>query len=379
MKKCHNKKKVLILDLVSQYKAIKKEIMPVIEQVMLRGDFILGRDVFLFEQEFAKYCKSKFCVGVNSGTDALFLALRSLGIGPGDEVILPVFTFIATALAVTYTGARPVFVDINEQTYNMDSAKIEEAVTNNTRAIIPVHLYGQSADMAPILALAKKYNLSVIEDAAQAQGAGYKMPGGDWRIVGSIGNIGCFSFYPTKNLGAYGDAGAVVTDNEDIYGKMLILRDCGRKTRYEHVTLGYNSRLDTLQAAILRIKLKYLDKWNALRKKRAALYSKELSSADVVLPQVADYARHVYHQYAVRVKNRGAVIAGLEKEGIGVLIHYPIPLHLQEVYSNLGYQKGDFPVAEKVTAEIISLPIYPNIDEKQIRLVTDSLKKIIKD
>lgn len=377
MKKRVNRK-IATLDLVTQYKSISKNIIPAIEEVMLRGDFILGKDVALFEQDFAKYCGAKFCVGVNSGTDALFLGLKSLNIGAADEVIVPAFTYIASSLAVTYTGARPVFVDIAEQTFNLDVPKIEKAITKNTKAIIPVHLYGQAADMQPILEIARKYNLKVVEDAAQAQGAKYKVPEGKWKIVGSMGNIGCFSFYPTKNLGAYGDGGAVVTNDEGIYKKLLMLRDYGRKSRYEHATLGYNSRLDTLQAAILRIKLKHLDAWNNLRRKKANLYNGQLkNNPGLRLPKEADYTRHVYHQYVIRVRNRDAVMAGLAKEGINVLIHYPIPLHLQEVYRGLGYNIGDFPIAERIAKEIISLPMYPELGDKQVKLISETLKRVV--
>ncbi|MFA5145050.1 MAG: DegT/DnrJ/EryC1/StrS family aminotransferase [Candidatus Omnitrophota bacterium] len=371
-------KRVLVLDLARQFKEIKKDILPAIGHTLSRGDFILGKDLALFEREFARYCGVKFCIGVNSGTDALFLGLKSLGIGAGDEVIVPVFTYIASALAVTYTGARPVFVDVDEQTYNIDVSKIEQAITKNTKAIIPVHLYGQPADMKPLSGIAKKHNLKIIEDTAQAHGSKYRISAGKWRLAGGIGDIGCFSFYPTKNLGACGDGGAIITDNEGIYKKLLMLRDYGRKSRYEHVSLGYNSRLDTLQASILRIKLRHLDKWNAQRRKKAGIYNKELKGCTgIILPKEDDYTKHVYHQYVVRVKNRDEVMAGLNNEGIGVLIHYPIPLHLQEVYRNLGYKKGDFPVAERVAREIMSLPMYPNLEDKQVRFVSKSLRNIV--
>ncbi|TRZ95037.1 DegT/DnrJ/EryC1/StrS family aminotransferase [bacterium] len=371
--------KVPVMDLVGQYKEIRKDVLASVERVMLRGDFVLGKEVAFFEKGFAKYCKSKFCVGVNSGTDALFLALKSLGIGVRDEVIVPAFTYIASSLAVTYTGATPVFVDIDEQTYNIDVTKIEGVITKNTKAIIPVHLYGQSAQMGEILSLARKHNLKVVEDTAQAQGAKYKTRDGKWKMAGGMGDIGCFSFYPTKNLGAFGDGGAIVTNNGDIYKKLLMLRDYGRSSRYEHVTLGYNSRLDTIQAAILRIKLDKLDEWNLLRRKNADLYNKELKKiADLILPYQAAYSYHVYHQYVVRLNKRDDVVERLKDNGIIALIHYPIPLHLQEVYRDLGYRKGDFPAAEKVASEIISLPMYPNLKYKQIKLVCECLRKAIK-
>jgi len=370
--------KVPFLDLSQQYKEIKKDLDIALRKVMLRGDFILGKEVALFEQEFAKYCNRKFAVGVNSGTDALFLALLSLGIGPQDEVIVPVFTYIATAFAVNFTGAKPVFVDIEEHTYNIDVNKIEEAITKKTKAIIPVHLFGQPADMQPILEIARKYNLKIIEDAAQAHGAKYKISENNWKKAGSIGDIGCFSFYPTKNLGAFGDGGMVVTDDESIYKKLLMLRDYGRRSRYEHVILGYNSRLDTIQAAILRAKLKHLDKWNRMRRKNAKIYIDELKGIkSIVLPCEADYAKSVYHIYAVRVKNRDRVIRELTKNGIGALIHYPIPLHLQKVYKPLGYKKGDFPIAEKVAQEIISLPMHPHLKNSQIKFIVEIIKNIV--
>lgn len=384
--------KIPFLDLNQQYREIKKDLDIALRKVMRRGDFILGKEVSLFEREFAKYCQRKFSVGINSGTDALFLGLLSLGIGRGDEVIVPAFTYIATSLAVSFTGAKPVFVDIDEKTYNIDVNKIKKAITKKTKAIIPVHLYGQPADIKPILDLAKDYNLKVIEDVAQAHGATYKygvlsiepcLPAGRYRVlrkkVGSLGDIGCFSFYPTKNLGAFGDGGMVVTDDEKIYKKLFMLRDYGRRSRYEHVILGYNSRLDTIQAAILRIKLRYLDKWNAMRRKNAKIYTNILRDIKgIITPYEVDYGKHVYHIYAVRVKNRNRVIRELTKNGIGVLIHYPIPLHLQKVYRTLGYKKGDFPVAEKVAQEVISLPMYPHLKEIQIKFIAGTLIKIFK-
>ncbi|MBU1090289.1 MAG: DegT/DnrJ/EryC1/StrS family aminotransferase, partial [Candidatus Omnitrophica bacterium] len=341
--------KIPFLDLKEQSKVIEKDVLRSLHNLMQRNDFILGRDLFEFEKEFAGFCESKFCVGVNSGTDALFLGLKSLDIGPGDEVIVPAFTYIASALAVTYTGAKPVFVDIDQVTYNIDTAKVKERISRRTKAILPVHLYGHPAEMFDILKLARKYNLKVIEDAAQAHGTKYKFPKGNWKIAGSIADIGCFSFYPTKNLGAFGDGGAVVVNSRNIYKKLLMLRDYGRKSRYEHVRLGYNSRLDTLQAAILRAKLKHLNHWNSLRRKNAGFYSKLLQEVEgVIIPKQADYAKHVYHVYAIRVKNRKQLLEEFARRGISALIHYPIPLHLQKVYEKLGYKKGDFPIAEKV-------------------------------
>lgn len=370
--------KIPFLDLSGQYREIKKDIDQALIAVMRRSDFILGKDVTIFEKEFASYCQRRFAVGVNSGTDALFLGLLSLGIGKEDEVIVPAFTYIASALAVSFTQARPVFVDIDERTYNIDVNKIKKAITKRTRAIIPVHLYGQPADMQPMLDMAKTYKLKIVEDVAQAHGARYKISKDRWQITGTFGDVGCFSFYPTKNLGAFGDGGMIVTDNEQIYRRLLLLRDYGRKSRYEHISLGYNSRLDTLQAAILRIKLRHLERWNELRRKNAKLYTEKLEGIDsVITPKEVNYAKHIYHIYAIRVKNRDMVVKRLTEKGVGILIHYPIPIHLQKVYKNLGYKKGDFPMAEKVAQEIMSLPMYPHLKESHIDFVVKTLKDIL--
>jgi len=366
--------KVPFVSLKNQYAEIKRELLPYLRSAVERSDFILGKDVQLFETDFARYCRRRFAVGVNSGTDALFLGLLSLGVGPGDEVIVPAFTYIATALAVTYTGAKPVFVDIDPCTYAMDVTRAGKAIGKKTKAIIPVHLYGHCVDMDPLLKIAKARGIKVIEDTAQAHGALYRKA-----KAGSMGDIGCFSFYPTKNLGAFGDGGMVVTDNEPIYRKLLMFRDYGRKSRYEHVSIGYNSRLDTVQAAVLRAKLPCLDRWNSLRRKNAAAYNRMLKGVDsITTPYEAEYAKHVYHIYAVRVKDRDAVAAELSRNGIGVLIHYPIPLHLQEAYAGLGYRRGDFPVSEAAAAEIISLPMFPHLRESQVRRVCSVLKRALK-
>ncbi|MCX5707598.1 MAG: DegT/DnrJ/EryC1/StrS family aminotransferase [Candidatus Omnitrophica bacterium] len=385
--------KVSFLNLVKQHKQIEGDLEKAVQKVMRGSHFILGDEVRFFEAEFAAYCKTKFAVGLNSGTDALFLSLLALGIGSQDEVIVPVFTFIATANAVTYTGAKPVFVDIDEKTYNIDPRKIEKAITKKTKAIIPVHLFGQSADMDPIMRIAKKHGLKVIEDACQAHGAEYKshvitqkriptppIASGASHTshvkVGSIGNAGCFSFYPTKNLGGFGDGGMVVTNEEKVYKKLLLLRDCGRRSRYEHVVVGYNSRLDSIQAAGLRVKLKYLDCWNKMRRYNAGLYDKFLEKAEgVVRPFAADYAEHVYHIYALRLKKRDKVIDRLKSAGVGVMINYPLPLHLQKAYSCLGYGWNDFPVAEQICREIISLPMHPLLTKNEIKYVSGALIK----
>lgn len=368
--------KVKFLDLRLQYLEIKKDIERPLSETFNRGDFILGKEEVIFEREFAKYCGSKFAVGVNSGTDALFLGLLSLGIGSGDEVIVPVFTYIASALAVTFTGARPVFADIKEDTYNIDVAKIQKLITKRTKAIMPVHLYGQCADMKPILDLAENHNIKIIEDAAQAHGAMYKAKGNQWRKAGTMGDLGCFSFYPTKNLGAFGDGGMIVTDNEQLFKKLLLLRDYGRISKYKHICVGYNSRLDTVQAAILRVKLRRLDEWNKLRRRNAEIYREGLKGVKgVILPVEADSSYHIYNVFAVRLKNRDGAMVELNKKGISAIIHYPIPLHLQKVYKNLGYKRGDFPIAEKVSREIVSLPMYPHLKESQIRFIVKAIKE----
>ncbi|NQT75362.1 MAG: DegT/DnrJ/EryC1/StrS family aminotransferase [Candidatus Omnitrophica bacterium] len=366
--------KVDVFTLKRQYEAIKGEIKGPIEKVMQSGGFILGEDVKLFEQEFAEYCGVKYGVGVNSGTDALFLACLACGIGKGDEVIVMPYTYIATTLAISMTGARPVFVDIDEKTYNIDISKIEKAITAKTKAILPVHLYGHPVDMDPLMEIAKKRGLKVIEDCAQAHGALYKN-----KKVGSFGDASCFSFYPTKNLGAFGDGGMVMTSSEKIKEKLVFLRDYGRKGRYEHIMKGYNSRLDTLQAAILRIKLRHLDEWDEKRRLNAALYTKlfKEKQLDIITPYEAEYARHVYHLYAVRVKNRGKVMEKLQDNGVRTLVHYPIPIHLQEAYKDLGHKKGDFPVSERCCGEILSLPMYPELSEEEIGYVVETLAGIL--
>ena len=367
--------KIPFADLGAVHRELNGEISKAIREVISRGDFILGKDVLEFENEFSKECGCQFGVGVNSGTDALFLSILSLGIGPQDEVIVPDFTYIATALAVSYTGARPVFVDIDEETYNIDPRKIQKAITKKTKAIIPVHLFGQPANMPQILRIAKDKGLKVIEDVAQAHGATIKLGQKGWKKVGSLGDTGCFSFYPSKNLGAMGDAGMVVTNDEQIYQKLLILRDQGRITKYKHTIIGYNARLDTLQAAILRVKLRRLNQWNSMRQKAARTYDKYLKGIKgVAIPKVAAGLRHVYHIYAIRVKNRDKVYEHLREKGITAMLHYPIPLHLQMAYRHLGYRKGDFPVSEKIASEIISLPMHPYLRENQIKYIAKDLK-----
>jgi len=360
-----------LLDLKSQYKSIKPEIQKVINKVIDNGQFILGKNVKKFEQEFAKFIGVKYAMGVGNGTDALYLALRACGVAKNDEIILPVNTFIATAEAITLNGAKPVFVDIDIKTYNIDTQKIEKAITKKTKAIIPVHLFGQPADMSPILKIAKKHKLFIIEDCAQAHGAKYKN-----KIVGSIGDIGCFSFFPGKNLGAYGDAGIITTNNKKLAQKIYILRNHGRKEKYIHKIEGINSRLDEIQAAILRVKLRHLSKWNKLRQKNAKIYDKLFKNINnVITTQIIKDSKVVYYFYVIRIKNRKKIQTKLKKSGISTGMHYPLPLHIQPAYKYLGYKKGDFPNAEKASNEILSLPIYPELTEKQIKFIVNTIRK----
>ena len=364
---------VQFIDFKEQYQTIKNQVDHGLKAVFEQGDFILGREEKEFCSAFAEYCDCQYAVGVNSGTDALYLALAALNIGAGDEVILPTFTFIATALCVSYTGAKPVFVDIEEESCNIDPAQLKKAVNKKTKAVIPVHIYGQAADIEAINDAAQKENIAVVEDAAQAHGALYK-----GKKVGSLGDVGCFSFYPTKSLGAFGDGGIIVTNKKEIYETARMLANYGRVNRYEHKIKGYNSRLDTVQAVILNAKLKYLDEWNKMRNEHAAYYCQLLKKTGAVKTPVIKKDRgHVFQTFAVRVKNRDKVCEQMQKKGIEVLIHYPIPLHLQEAYQELGYKKGAFPVAEKVSQEILSLPMYPHMKKEQIEYVCESLKEIV--
>lgn len=357
------------VDLKAQYDSIKEEIDEAIQSVLNSTSFIMGEELMKFEEEFAQFCEVKHAIGVANGSDALILALIACGIGEKDEVITVPHTFIATTEAITHVGGKIVFVDIDPKTYNIDVSKIEEKVTKRTKAIIPVHLYGQPADMEPIMELAKKYNLKIIEDAAQAHGAEYKR-----EKVGSIGDVGCFSFYPGKNLGAYGDAGMVTTDNEEIAKKLKLLRNHGRITKkYEHDIEGYSSRLDNLQAAILRVKLRYLNKWNENRRKNAKKYNELLNNVGgIITPYETEYAKHVYHLYVIRTeKGRDELREELKSKGIATGIHYPIPLHLQPAYNYLGYKKGDFPVTEKASQEILSLPMFVELTVEHIKEIVE--------
>ncbi len=366
---------VAFMDIKKQDSDILKDIEKAIKDVIGSASFILGKEVKSFEEGFAGYCNVRYAVGVANGTEALFLALLALGVGAGDEVITTANTYIATALAISFTGARPVFVDADSVSYNIDVAKIEKAITKRTKAILPVHLYGQPADMDAIVKIAKKYGLNILEDASQAHGAEYK-----GKKVGGFSDIAAFSLYPGKNLGAYGDAGILVTNNEQIYEKLLLLRDYGRKSKYEHIIKGYNSRLDTIQAAILSVKLTKLDNWNQARIENAGIYNELFAKLcpKVITPQEAPYVKHVYHQYVIRVPKRDSAVEEMKKRGVSLLIHYPIPLHLQEAYKDSGYKKGDFPVSEKLSEEVISLPIYPGLRKQEIEYVAQQFKEVVK-
>jgi len=357
--------KVPFLDLNAQYHSIQNEITTALQKVLDNTAFAGGPFVEQFEREFAQYCGCKYAIGVSSGTSALWLTLLALGVGQGDQVITVPNTFIATAEAISFCGAQPVFVDIDERTYNIDPELLEAAITEKTKAIIPVHLYGQCADMDPILTIASKYGLYIIEDACQAHGAEYK-----GAKAGSMGHAACFSFYPGKNLGAYGEAGAVVTDNAELADKIRMLRDHGQTTKYHHCRVGWNARMDGFQGAVLSVKLKHLPAWNETRRKNARLYNDLLRKVDsVITPIEADYAKHVYHIYAVRTRRRDALIQALRNKDIHCGIHYPVPIHLQEAYKFLRHKKGSFPVSEKCAGELVSLPMFAELSLEQIEKV----------
>jgi dTDP-4-amino-4,6-dideoxygalactose transaminase len=357
--------KVPFLDLKAHHASMIDEFHCAIREVIESSAFAGGPFVERFEGEFAAYCGSKYAIGVGNGTDALWLTLLALGIGEGDEVITVPNTFIATAEAITYCKAQPVFVDVDESTFTMDPAELKKSLTARTKAIIPVHLFGQPADMDPILEFARAHDLFVIEDAAQAHGAEYKD-----RKAGTIGDAGCFSFYPGKNLGALGEAGAVVTNDAELREKIQSLRDHGQTRKYYHTLMGWNCRMDGIQAAVLSVKLRHLDKANRLRRERAFRYNQAFTGIDdVAMPFEANYARHVYHIYAVRVRQRDEVRRLLGKKGIGCGVHYPIPIHLQEACQDLGYTAGAFPVAENLAEEFLSLPMFPELTQEQIEYV----------
>jgi dTDP-4-amino-4,6-dideoxygalactose transaminase len=356
-----------------QYNLIKKEIDEAIERVLESGWYILGENVKMFEKEFADYCGAKFAIGVGNGLEALQLALLTYGVGENDEVITVANTSVATALAISSTGAKPVFVDIDCETYGMDVSEIRKEITTKTKAILPVHLFGHPVNMDPLMEIAAENNLVVIEDACQAHGSEY-----NGKKIGSIGQAGCFSFYPTKNLGGCGDGGMIITNQEEIAHKIFSLRNYGQKTRYLNEFRGINSRLDEIQAAILRIKLKHLDEWNEKRRKIAQFYTESLENVGLVCPKEMDYARHVYHLYVIRYEERGNLQSFLGSRGITTLVHYPIPIHLQNAYKDLHVVSGALPVTEKLAEEILSLPIFPELRKDQIEEVADSVKLFLR-
>jgi len=372
--------KVPFFDLTFQFASIEEEIRSSLDEVFKTQQFILGPKVEALQQAIAQYCRIRYAIGVASGSDALLLSLMALEIGKGDEVILPPFTFFATAGSVSRLGATPVFVDIDPETYNIDPSKIDGKITSRTKAILPVHLFGQCADMDPILQLAKAKKLFVIEDAAQALGSEYKPhPNSDSRRAGGMADLGCFSFYPTKNLGAFGDAGMVVTDNPDWAEKIRLLRAHGSKPKYFHKWIGMNSRLDTLQAAILLVKFKYLEKWTQGRQKNAERYRELFQDLLPIvpglrLPTIQYKNRHIFNQYVIRVLERDRLRQFLTESGIGTDIYYPLPLHLQECYAFLKHRRGDFPVSEKAAEETLALPIYPELTDEQQIMVVDRIR-----
>jgi dTDP-4-amino-4,6-dideoxygalactose transaminase len=349
-----------ILDLRAQYDYLRDEIADALQRVLDSGQFVLGPDVSALEAEVAAYCGCAHGIGLASGTDALRLSLAALDIGPGDEVITTPFTFVATGNTISHSGASPVFVDINPRTFNLDPEAVAAAVTPRTKAIVPVHLYGQPADMDPILDLADRHGLAVIEDAAQAIGAEYK-----GRRAGSMGLLGCLSFYPTKNLGAYGDAGMVITNDASLAAKLDVLRRQGGRDRYYHDVLGFNSRLDSMQAAILRVKLRYLEAWQEQRRAAARRYDALLAGLPVITPYVRPDVRHVYHQYTLRAPRRDELAGFLRGRDIGSMIYYPLPLHRQKMYAGLGMAEGSLPQAEAAGREVLSLPMYPELTAAQ--------------
>jgi len=362
--------KVPYLDLRAQYQSIKPEIDGAIAGVLDSGQFVLGSEVTEFEREFADYCGTLHCIALNSGTSALHLALLAAGIGPDDEVITVPFTFVASVAAIAYTGARPVLVDIDPQSFTMDVSAIEAAITPRTKAILVVHLYGQPADMDPIMDIARRHGLVVIEDAAQAHGAKYK-----GRLVGSIGDMACFSFYPGKNLGAYGEGGAVTTGNPEYARSIRMLRDWGQDAKYHHVLRGFNYRMEAFQGAILRVKLRHLERWTEARRALAGKYNELLGDSGVERPKEMSWARHVYHVYTLRSQDRESLRAALQEDGIQTGVHYPVPVHLQPAYADLGYGRGAFPQAEAAANQVLSIPLYPELSHRAVAEVAAAVNK----
>ena len=371
---------VPFFDLTRQYKKIKSEILSATQRVYEKGRFILGEEVSAFEKAFSHYCGVRYGVGVGSGTDALYLALKAAGIGEGDEVVTVANSFVATALAISFTGAKPLFVDIDSKAYTMDPNSLELLLKREKakksgqkiRAVLPVHLYGHPADMDSIMGIANRYDLVVIEDACQAHGAKHGT-----KKVGSLGAMGCFSFYPTKNLGGYGDGGMVVTDHQKYDRKLRLLRCYGERKKYQHILKGHNSRLDEIQAALLRVKLKHLDQWNEERRRKARLYTRMLSPLGLVCPSEKKGVRHVYHLYAIKTRKRDALQAFLKKRGIETLIHYPIPIPLEKAYQEMGYRRGDFPLTDQWSRKILSLPFFPEMRESEMEEVAQQIKMFL--
>ncbi len=363
-----------MVDVVGQYKKIKKEIDEAALRVIASGQYILGKEVSEFENEIARYLNVKYAVGCASGTDALMVAMMALGIGPGDEVVTTPFTFAATTETIVLLGAKPIYVDIDPATYNLDPSKIEEVITKNTKAIIPVHLYGQSVDMDPLVRIANHHGIPIIEDMCQAIGADYK-----GKMVGGIGTMGCISFFPSKNLGAFGDAGMIVTNDVVLAEKLRMIVVHGSRVRYKHEIIGVNSRLDALQAALLRIKFQYLDQWTHARRSAASVYSRLFAGSGIEVPCEASYGKHVFHQYTIRLKNRDKVSYTLSEKKVPHGVYYPIPLHLQEAYSAAGKPKGTFPVTEKAADEVLSLPMHTELDEEQQKYIVQSVVEAMKN
>jgi dTDP-4-amino-4,6-dideoxygalactose transaminase len=365
---------VPFLDLKAQLPLIRSEIEERFSRIIDNTAFVRGKNVEEFEKTFSELDGVKYTVGLSSGTDGNHLAMLCCGIGKGDEVILPVNTFIATAEAISYTGAKPVFVDVDERTFNIDVNRIEEKINSRTKAINPVHLFGQPADLEPIKGICKKYNLFLIEDAAQAHTAEYK-----GNRIGGIGDIASWSFYPGKNLGAWGEAGAITTNNEEMFRKVRVLRDHGSEKKYYHDFIGFNYRMSEFQAAVLNVKMKFIEEWTEMRRMNAQKYNEQLSEVpQIITPLELDGSKHVYHLYVIRAENRDELQLFLEDNGVGTGLHYPIPLHLTGAYSFLSYKRGDFPVAEKLAGEILSLPMYPELAEEQIDYVCEKIKEFYK-
>jgi dTDP-4-amino-4,6-dideoxygalactose transaminase len=365
---------VPFVDLKAQYAAIREEVTAAVHRVLESTQFVLGDEVAAFERQFAAYCGTSEAIAVNSGTSALHLALLAAGVGAGNEVITVPFTFVATVSAICYTNARPVFVDVDPDYYTMDPDRLEAAITPRTKAIMPVHLYGQPADMDPILEIARRHGLTVIEDAAQAHGAEYC-----GRRCGSMSDIAGFSFYPGKNLGAYGEGGAVVSSRPDLVKTVRMLRDWGASRKYEHTLKGFNYRMDGIQGAILRVKMKYIEAWTDARRARAALYTQQLADLPMRLPKERPGCRHVYHVYAVRTRERQRIQASLQARGVQTGIHYPIPVHLQPAHADLGYRKGDFPVSERLADEVLSLPMFAELADDQVGEVAAGLRGVLQE